>query len=171
MVAKNATGEIDEDPEKPSGRARGGRACARARNQRLTAQRVSEIAKTARQRDGEKYMTGVPTSSVPTPTQPNILQQMMQAALRGAIPIPRLHANSLAVAQSASDVAIVLFNNAAPVATINIPYMVAKQLVTELQTSIDRYQKAAGQEVKNVMEVDRELQRIISEADDHAVRI
>jgi hypothetical protein len=49
--------------------------------------------------------------------------------------------------------------------------MVAKQLVTELQTSIDRYQKAAGQEVKNVLEVDRELQRIISEADDHAVRI
>jgi hypothetical protein len=45
IVAKIATGEIEENPEKPSGRTRSGRAGASARAESLSPNRRSEIAK------------------------------------------------------------------------------------------------------------------------------
>lgn len=46
MVAKIATGETDETPE-TSGRTRSGKAGAKARSKKLSAERRKEIARTA----------------------------------------------------------------------------------------------------------------------------
>ena len=47
MVAKIATGEIEEERKAPSGRERSGRAGAKARADKLTSEQRREIAKTA----------------------------------------------------------------------------------------------------------------------------
>jgi len=47
MVAKIATGEIEEHPKKPSGRVRSGIAGARARAEKLTGPERRDIAKRA----------------------------------------------------------------------------------------------------------------------------
>lgn len=47
MVAKIATGEIDEDAETSSGKVRSGRAGARARAEKLSAAERRDIAKRA----------------------------------------------------------------------------------------------------------------------------
>ena len=47
MVAKIATGEIEEEVKEPSGKVRSGRAGARARAEKLTSEQRREIAKVA----------------------------------------------------------------------------------------------------------------------------
>lgn len=47
IVAKTATGEIEENLEKPSGKVRSGRAGAKARAEKLTPEERSAIAKKA----------------------------------------------------------------------------------------------------------------------------
>lgn len=47
MVAQIATGEIESDVQAPSGKARSGRAGAKARAESLTGEQRQEIAKTA----------------------------------------------------------------------------------------------------------------------------
>ncbi len=47
MVAKIATGELVEKTERPSGKARSGRAGAEARASKLSSERRSEIARRA----------------------------------------------------------------------------------------------------------------------------
>lgn len=47
MVAKIATGEIDEETSKPSGKVRSGKAGARARAKKLSVEERSEIARVA----------------------------------------------------------------------------------------------------------------------------
>ncbi len=47
MIAKIATGEIEENLKEPSGKVRSGKAGAKARAEKLTDERRSEIAKRA----------------------------------------------------------------------------------------------------------------------------
>ena len=47
MVAKTATGEIEEVVKEPSGKVRSGRAGAKERSERLTAEQRSAIARKA----------------------------------------------------------------------------------------------------------------------------
>lgn len=47
MVAKIATGEIEDDVPQPSGKVRSGRAGAKARTEKLTGEQRSDIAKAA----------------------------------------------------------------------------------------------------------------------------
>jgi hypothetical protein len=47
MVGRIATGEIEEKPREPSGKFRSGKAGAKARAEKLTPEKRSEIAKTA----------------------------------------------------------------------------------------------------------------------------
>lgn len=47
MVGRIATGEIEEKPKEPSGKVRSGKAGAKARAEKLTPEKRSEIAKNA----------------------------------------------------------------------------------------------------------------------------
>jgi hypothetical protein len=77
--------------------------------------------------------------------------QIMQTALRGAV--PRFTANSCGVAQTASDLALVLISNNLPVATVNMSYPTAKLLSSELLKAIKKYEKLTQHEIEDYNQV------------------
>jgi hypothetical protein len=97
----------------------------------------------------------------PTPAQIQQLQQQqaVAAALRGAV--PRLYANGVGVAQSASDVSIVLISNLSAVGVVSMSYITAKTLVTDLNRAILNFEKVLNQKVKSIEEITPELQKLM----------
>jgi hypothetical protein len=94
----------------------------------------------------------LPTRTEITPQQQNA---MVQAALRGAM--PRFYANSIVVAQSPVDVALVMFANGGPVGTVNIAYPTAKQLIDDLQKALALIEAAIGEKIRPIRSIDEAL--------------
>jgi hypothetical protein len=91
---------------------------------------------------------GKPFAFIPTGLNP---QQLMQMALTGAV--PRFYANHCGVAQTPTDLALILINNSVPVATINLSYETAKFITEQLTNAVSKYEEAAGQSIKGVVEM------------------
>ena len=89
-------------------------------------------------------------------------QQVMAAALRGAA--PRLYANGLGIAQTASDLSIILMSNLQAVGVVSMSYITAKTLSNELVRAISAFETAMQQKVKSIEEITPEIQKIMEKS-------
>jgi pyruvate/oxaloacetate carboxyltransferase len=87
-------------------------------------------------------------------------QQMIQAWLHA--PVPRFYANGIAVASTASDIAIVFTMNGAPSSILNLSFGTAKSLTEELTRTLADLEKATGQEIKTINQVSEDLNKVRS---------
>jgi hypothetical protein len=78
------------------------------------------------------------------------------AALRGAV--PRLYANGFILAQSASDISIILLTNGAAVGVLSVSLIAGKTLATELSRTLGNVERALGETIPTMDEVLKKLQ-------------
>ncbi len=90
-------------------------------------------------------------------------QATVTAALRGAA--PRFYANVVNIAQSASDVSLILMSNFVAVGVVSMSYITAKTLRKELDRAIGQFEKAVNQEVPTIEEIDKKLQKVMEGTD------
>jgi hypothetical protein len=88
------------------------------------------------------------------------LQQQEQlaianAALRGAV--PRLYANGFILAQSASDISIIMLTNGAAVGVLSVSLIAGKTLAVELSRALSSVEKALGETIPTMEEVHQRL--------------
>lgn len=102
--------------------------------------------------------TGHPQSAVVEAAKAQQLQ-IMQTALRGAV--PRFTANSCGVAQTASDLALVLISNNVPVAAVNMSYPTAKLIAAELQKAINKYESITKHEIEDYNDVANKMRELM----------
>jgi hypothetical protein len=88
-------------------------------------------------------------------------QELLQAALRG--PMPKFYANSFALVQGSSDLGLLLLLNNQPVGTVNMSYISAKSLLVDLSQVIDRIEKATGQTLKTMNEINSDFKKSASD--------
>lgn len=81
------------------------------------------------------------------------MQTMMRAAM------PRLYANGFGLAQSASDISVVVLHNNVPTGMISMSYISAKSLLEDLGTALQGIEEALGQSIPTIGEVGEKLQK------------
>jgi hypothetical protein len=98
-------------------------------------------------------------STSPRQAQIEVQQQeqiaIANAALRGAA--PRLYANGFIMAQSASDVSIVMLTNGAATSVLSLSFISAKTLIAELSKVLNNFEKAIGETVPTMDEVQQKM--------------
>ena len=87
---------------------------------------------------------------------------MVQMALRGS---PRLYTNGIAVAQTASDVSLVLLTNENPTGVLSLSYTTAKTVVDELSKAIKNFEAGTDYKVKSIEELDKGLRTVMEKSD------
>jgi hypothetical protein len=87
----------------------------------------------------------------PTTTRPNPEQAQAQALL--SAPVPRLYANGFVVAQTNSDVSVMLLLNGAPTALVSMSFISAKTLIEEMSRAMKFLEDSLGQEIPTMNEV------------------
>lgn len=107
-----------------------------------------------------------------TPLTPQQIQQRQQTqavtqALRGSVPL--IYANQFAIAQTASDITLVVMANGNPAAAISMSYITAKSLIPDLTQAIGVFESAYGDKVKTINEITPEMEKKMREAG-HAIR-
>jgi hypothetical protein len=158
--------EIRQDAQRSSGRKS-------AREKSHFGSAVSNCKARSHQKVEEQRMSDKP-SPRPTPEQVaaamtakvSELQaqqqmQVVQLALQGGV--PRLYANQFAIAQSASDIALVILTNGAPTGVLNLSYITAKSLLHDLSSAVDSYEKVTKRKVKTIDEISPDLAKIAQE--------
>jgi hypothetical protein len=96
------------------------------------------------------------------PTQPSIEDQerqqqqaMVVAALRN--PGLRMYANGFAIANTASDMSVILMLNGTPAGVLNLSYISAKSLISSLTQAVTEFEKAISQDVMTIEEIQEKL--------------
>jgi hypothetical protein len=84
------------------------------------------------------------------------------AALRGAV--PRLYANGFILAQSASDISIILLTNGAAVSVLSVSLIAGKTLAAELSRTLANVERALGETIPTMDEV---LQKLKAAEEQH----
>jgi citrate lyase beta subunit len=104
-------------------------------------------------------MTDQPTPPATQPSQDE--QRRIEQAIQGALlgPTPKLYANAFGFAQTAADISIVAMMNGQPVGVLMVPYVTAKSLVHDLSQIVERYERATGQRVKLIGELNSDLSK------------
>lgn len=115
----------------------------------------------------------VPPKPAAPPLTPAQIQQRQQqqavtAALRGNVPL--IYANTLAIAQTSSDLTIIVMANGNPAATICMSYITAKSLIPDLTRAIATFESASGLKVKTINEIAPEMEKKMREAQAHVIR-
>lgn len=119
-------------------------------------------------------MSNQSPASNPTPQlTAQQVQQRQQAqavaqALRGGVPL--LYANHFAVAQTPSDVSLIVMANGNPAATVSMSYITAKSLIADLTAAIGVFEAAYGEKVKTIKEITPEMEKKMREAQSHVIR-
>jgi len=86
--------------------------------------------------------------------------QAVTMALQGAV--QRFYANSIALAQSPTDLSIVFVHNNQPISTVSLSYETAKILCEAISQAISAFERAAGYQVGGTELVDK-LKRVTEE--------
>jgi hypothetical protein len=108
------------------------------------------------------------SSSAPkaTPLTPLQMQQRQTAqavtqALRGGVPL--IYANQVAIAQTSSDITLIVMANSTAAATISMSYITAKSLIPDLTRAIETFESAYGEKVKTISEINPEMEKKMRE--------
>jgi hypothetical protein len=86
---------------------------------------------------------------------PDQQEAMARAALAGAA--PRFYANGFILAQTASDLAIIMLANTTVAGVLNLSHISARSLADELQKALKAFEEATHQEVKSINEIQQQL--------------
>jgi hypothetical protein len=109
---------------------------------------------------GRPSLTDQPTPSS-APTQIEIQQQeqlaIATAALRGAA--PRLYANGFIVAQSNSDVSIIMLTNGSATSVLTLSFIAAKTLIGELTKAMTNLEEAIGETIPTMDEIQEKMKK------------
>jgi len=88
------------------------------------------------------------------------IEQLIQGALLG--PVPKLYINGFGFAQTPADLAMIMTAHNQAIAVVNMSYTVAKSLMVDLKTIIEKFEVATGERIKTLAEMNAK----ISEASD-----
>jgi hypothetical protein len=83
---------------------------------------------------------------------------MVQAALRGP-GLPRFYANSFAIAQTSSDISVVMLLNDQPVGILSMSYISAKSLGVDLGGALEQIEVAIKQKIPTINETTEALRK------------
>jgi hypothetical protein len=72
-------------------------------------------------------------------------------------PVPRIFANGIGTAISASDMSIVFLDNGNPAGIVRLSYSAAKSLMMDIGTSIEQFENKTGEKVRDLRELDAKL--------------
>jgi hypothetical protein len=96
-------------------------------------------------------------ASAPKPLTPDQQRQrQIQAFLRA--PVPKIYANGIGTALTASDISIILLDNGNPSGIVSMSYTTAKSLAKDVQTAIENFEKKTGERVKDIKELSSKMQ-------------
>jgi hypothetical protein len=84
-------------------------------------------------------------------------QAQLQAFMRS--PVPRIYANGFGVAQSASDISVVLLHNNFPAGMLSMSFISAKSLVNDLQKTIEGIEATLKQSIPTINEVTEQFEK------------
>jgi hypothetical protein len=96
-----------------------------------------------------------PTPSLIPQLTPEQLQEHARAWLQA--PVTRFYTNGFAVAQSNSDITLIMLLNAAPIAIANMSFISAKSLSDELSKAIKTLEDKLEQKIPNMNEIAEKL--------------
>jgi hypothetical protein len=107
---------------------------------------------------------GAPVPPATTPLTPAQLKQqqtaqIMQAALRGGL--PQFYANGFGIAQTATDVSLVLLTNGNPTGVLSISYTTAKTLLSDLDRALKNFERATNSSLKTAAELEPALEQML----------
>jgi len=89
-----------------------------------------------------------PTAGAPTPEQQ---AQQVQAWLRA--PVARIYTNGFVVAQTASDISVIMLMNGMPAAITSMSFISAKSLMDNLRVTIEEMEKLLAQQIPTIEEI------------------
>jgi hypothetical protein len=101
-------------------------------------------------------------ASTPSDGELTAQQQQQRALAQAALhaPIPHFYANGFGLAQTATDITLILLSNTAPIGTLTMTYGLLKQAVDELSKAVSNFEKASGHEITPIGKVNEELQKL-----------
>jgi hypothetical protein len=82
----------------------------------------------------------------------------LHAMLRA--PMPRLYANGFGIAQSASDISVIVLHNNAPTGMVSMSYISAKSLLEDLAKALQEIEKALEQTIPTINEVGERMEKL-----------
>ena len=82
-------------------------------------------------------------------------EAQMNALMRA--PMPRIYANGFALAQSASDVTVVMLHNNNPAAMLSMSYISAKSLLVDLGKLLEGLEAVLKQPILTINEISEEM--------------
>jgi hypothetical protein len=88
-------------------------------------------------------------------------EQMLQSLLR--IPMQRFYANGFGLAQTNTDMSLIMLLNGQPVGMLSMSYISAKSLMLQIKSAVETFEKAIGHSVKTGEEIGETLQKLASE--------
>jgi hypothetical protein len=86
--------------------------------------------------------------------------QMMSVAFRNPM-VPKLYGNLVVIAQTASDVSLIVTTNGNPVGIVNLSYVTAKSLIEDLSNAVATLEKATDGPVATIREISVKMQTIM----------
>lgn len=81
--------------------------------------------------------------------------EQIEALMRA--PMPRIYANGFGIAQSASDLSVVLLHNNNPVAMVSMSFISAKSLLVDLGNALGDIESALKQPIPTIADVAGEM--------------
>lgn len=90
-----------------------------------------------------------------TEEQRRQIEQVIQGALLG--PVPKLYANGFGLAQTASDLSVVLMLHGQPTAVLTMSYVTAKSLVTDVSSVLASYEASTKQQLRTIADLTAEI--------------
>jgi hypothetical protein len=88
---------------------------------------------------------------------PKLSPEQIQAQSMLNAPVPRLYANGFAIAQTNSDVSVVLLLNGAPSAVLSMSFISAKTLIEEMGKAMQFLEDSIEQKIPTMNEVAAKL--------------
>jgi hypothetical protein len=90
-----------------------------------------------------------------TEEQRRQIEQAIQGALLG--PVPKLYANGFGLAQTASDLSVILMLHGQPTAVLTMSYVTAKSLVADVSSVLAGYEASTKQQLRTIADLTAEM--------------
>ena len=85
-------------------------------------------------------------------------EAQMNALMRA--PMPRIYANGFGMAQSASDITVVMLHNNNPTAMVSMSFISAKSLLVDLEKALEGIETALKQKIPTISEIAEEMTKV-----------
>jgi hypothetical protein len=101
-----------------------------------------------------------PAAPPPQDEQRRQMEQLIQGAILG--PVPKFYANGVGIAQTASDISLVLLMHNQPIGVVTMSYVTMKSIWSDLSPVLEAFEKATGQKIQTISEVNADMSKAVA---------